>query len=46
MYNLYTKTQNELKTRISNHYRTEEKKCVENLLNGLNINVTVSLPFH
>ena len=37
MYNLYTTSQNELKTKISNNYRTEEKKCVENLLNSLNI---------
>ncbi len=37
MYDLYTTAQNELKTKISNNYRTEEKKCVENLLNNLNI---------
>ena len=37
MYNLYTKTQNQLKTQISKNYRTEEKKCVEDLLNSINI---------
>jgi RHH-type proline utilization regulon transcriptional repressor/proline dehydrogenase/delta 1-pyrroline-5-carboxylate dehydrogenase len=37
MFNLYSHTQSELKSRISKHYRDDEKQCVQNLFNNLNL---------
>lgn len=37
MFNLYSRNQSELKNKISENYRSNEKKCVENLLNILQL---------
>lgn len=37
MFNLYSRNQSELKNKISEHYRSNEQECVENLLLILNL---------
>ena len=37
MFNLYSRTQSELKSRVSEHYRSDEKECVESLFHLLQL---------
>lgn len=42
MFNLYSRTQSELKNRISENYRSNEKECVDNLFKILQLSDEVS----